>query len=414
MAMSEKPPAKRSKIFISYRRDDTSGSAGRLYDNLQARFGPDRLFMDVDAIRAGDDFVKIINEAVKASAVVLAVIGRQWLRAGSKRARRLDDPHDFVRLEIVAALENEITLIPVLVDSAGMPRPQDVPEAMADLTRRQAVELSHAHWHRDVERLMRELERIAGPAKKPDQPTNVQTTPSETGAVSQPGAAASIEPLLRKLLERGASTSSPFIGQKYQSSLFSSEPTPYMKELAVRREAEKKRRAEARVRLPRFYKHPVWWISLIVNFAACVWCALLADALVGWTAFQFGKQLPPISSYVAVYGICGLVWALAYSAVATAYYVEDPESAPLVFFTRGLFGGWPLAFNNFELGAGLAGAFPLSLVVGWALARVVGVAVTYLIPANHSGVTYVVFGIYTGAALWWYVLTALDERDTVY
>ena len=88
-------------IFISYRRDDTSGHAGRLYDRLSARFGAERIFMDIDTIKPGVDFVTVIDDAVASCAVLIALIGKQWLTiTDAAGARRLDNPHDFNRLQI--------------------------------------------------------------------------------------------------------------------------------------------------------------------------------------------------------------------------------------------------------------------------------------------------------------------------
>jgi len=110
-----------SGIFVSYRRDDSSGHAGRLFDRLAAHFGKDRIFMDIDTIEPGEDFVTIIEEAVSSCDILIAIIGRQWLKSASQNTSRLDNPHDFVRLEIATALNRDIRVFPVLVQRASMP-----------------------------------------------------------------------------------------------------------------------------------------------------------------------------------------------------------------------------------------------------------------------------------------------------
>ena len=111
------------KIFINYRRDDSIGMAGRLHDRLAQTFGRDKLFMDVDHIPAGVDFVAHLNSQVAACDVVLVVIGPNWLGAKDESGeRRLDNPDDFVAIEIAAALARDIRVIPVLVDGARMPK----------------------------------------------------------------------------------------------------------------------------------------------------------------------------------------------------------------------------------------------------------------------------------------------------
>ena len=158
-----------------------------------------------------------------------------------------------------------------------------------------------------------------------------------------------------------------------------------MKEWAAKREAERKRREEARKRLPRFYRRAGWWVSVTVNLGACVSCAFLAEKLVAWTVGLFGVQIPDVSLLVTTLMIIVSVWAIAHSIVAAAYYAEDSESAPEILYSRGLLGGWSLAYNNFELGAALAGSFPLSLILGWALARGSRRPGGSAWPCTHSG-----------------------------
>ncbi len=148
-------------IFLNYRREDASGHAGRLYDALADRFGPDNVFMDVDTIRLGSDFAAVIEGAVKQCDVVVAVIGRRWLDAeGADGRRRLDDPEDFVRLELESALANDLFVIPAAVQGAAFPAAQDLPPGLEALARRQGIELRDTAWHDDINRLVRRLELL--------------------------------------------------------------------------------------------------------------------------------------------------------------------------------------------------------------------------------------------------------------
>jgi len=125
------------KIFINYRRGDDAGHTGRLFDRLQDVFPPEQLFLDVDNIAPGLDFVRVLNERVADCDIVLAVIGKGWLDSRDAAGnRRLEDPDDFVRIEITSALNQGKRVIPVLVGEAQMPRPEDLPEALQPLTRR--------------------------------------------------------------------------------------------------------------------------------------------------------------------------------------------------------------------------------------------------------------------------------------
>lgn len=152
------PPSRGAKIFVNYRHEDSSGYTGRLYEWLCGRFGRDRVFRDINAIGLGTDFVAAIEKEIASCHVVLAVIGRQWLDCTSGGRRRLDDPNDYVRLELASALARNVHVIPVLVEGASMPRAQDLPDDLKPLARRHALELSETRWEFDVGRLIDTLE----------------------------------------------------------------------------------------------------------------------------------------------------------------------------------------------------------------------------------------------------------------
>jgi len=147
------------KIFISYRRNDSATSAGRIYDRLEGRFGQGQVFMDVDTIRPGVNFVEAVEQAVGICDGLVAVIGSEWLKASDATgARRLEDPADLVRLEIATALERDIRVIPVLVQGAEMPRETDLPEDLKGLAHRNALEVSDNRFRSDVEQLIEALD----------------------------------------------------------------------------------------------------------------------------------------------------------------------------------------------------------------------------------------------------------------
>jgi TIR domain len=155
-------------IFISYRRGEAAGHAGHLYEALAERFGEDRVFLDIDVIRPGSDFASTISQALGDSQVLLVIIGPRWLeqvdRGGS---RRLHQPNDPVRLELETALDRNINLIPLLVQSAKMPDREDLPPTLAGLADRQAFELSDRWWTSDMARLAAELESLMGASESP-------------------------------------------------------------------------------------------------------------------------------------------------------------------------------------------------------------------------------------------------------
>ncbi len=151
----------RLRIFLNYRREDSSGHAGRLYDDLAERFGAGEVFMDIDKIEPGLPFDDVIEHALDRCDVVLALIGRQWLTiADASGHSRLEDPDDFCRLELEEALARGTRLIPLRVQGAEMPGSAELPESLRGLARRQGMELSDTRWRHDVESLINVLERL--------------------------------------------------------------------------------------------------------------------------------------------------------------------------------------------------------------------------------------------------------------
>ncbi len=145
-------------VFISYRRGDGAGFAGRLYDRLAEIYPADRIFLDVDNLTVGQDFVGALEEKVHACDVFLCIIGPAWLEAeGKDGRRRLDNPDDFVRLEIETALAAGKLVAPILIDDAVMPRRDQLPESLHALTRRHALRISHESFSSDTDQLIRSL-----------------------------------------------------------------------------------------------------------------------------------------------------------------------------------------------------------------------------------------------------------------
>ena len=180
-----------SRIFISYRREDSQAWAGRLYDRIEERFRPEHIFMDID-MEPGVDFVEALETAVESCDVLVAVIGRLWLSVTDDSGRRrIDNEQDWVRLEIATALRRDIRVIPCLVEGAKMPHASQLPLGLAGLARRQAVSLTHERFRSDADRLTRVIERILerdkavpkpavkAPARKPAEQTSIAVTPGE-------------------------------------------------------------------------------------------------------------------------------------------------------------------------------------------------------------------------------------------
>ena len=145
-----------ARVFLSYRRDDVAGYAGRLEDALEQRLGQGTAFRDLDDIAPGADFVREIRAQLAQARAVVVLIGPRWAGdgAGADGGRRIDDPADFVHIEVQEALASGVPVVPVLLPGASMPSAGSLPGPLAGLARRNAMTLSDVHWDADVDRLV--------------------------------------------------------------------------------------------------------------------------------------------------------------------------------------------------------------------------------------------------------------------
>ena len=180
------------RIFISYRRDDSRGYAGRLQGDLSRRYSEEHVFRDVE-IPPGADFGQYITSLVDRCNVVLAIIGPGWLDARDREGeRRIDDPDDWVRLEIERALARDgVEVIPVLVDGARLPPREELPESLLALRRRNAFELSDRRWDYDVGQLGQHLDALLrGTSALHVKPAGLPATSAATPTTTETLAAA--------------------------------------------------------------------------------------------------------------------------------------------------------------------------------------------------------------------------------
>jgi nitrate reductase NapE component len=166
-------------IAISYRREDSAPIAGRIYDRLQAVFGRDRVFMDLDSIPFGVDFRTHISESLNRCDILLVVIGPRWSGASPDGSRRIDDPTDFVRLEVAHALSRDIRVIPLLIDRTEMPSSTALPEDLKSLSFRNALRVdSGADFHHHIDKLCRSLQSTPISARPIVSSSSPQPIPS--------------------------------------------------------------------------------------------------------------------------------------------------------------------------------------------------------------------------------------------
>ena len=157
-------------VFISYRREDSRHAAGRLFDHLKRALPQRRLFMDVDSIAPGRDFVQILDESLESCESMLVIIGHSWA------SPRLHDPDDFVRREIETAISRRISVFPILVDGARMPLPNELPDSLKLLPRQQAISISHDQFGQGITRIVEALEDRVKP-EHPDTAPSIEEIP---------------------------------------------------------------------------------------------------------------------------------------------------------------------------------------------------------------------------------------------
>jgi hypothetical protein len=163
----------RKNIFISYRAHDTAGETGRLVDSLKEYFYEDQIFVDIDKIEPGVDFTEAIAKSLESCDVMLAIIGPGWQGINAAdHSSRINNPNDWLRLEISTALKRNIRVVPVLVDGGELPTAEQLPEDLQLLLRRQAYEISNKRWKYDTEELIRFLVKSVGIV-----PKNLTTQP---------------------------------------------------------------------------------------------------------------------------------------------------------------------------------------------------------------------------------------------
>src|SRR3989441_5348093 len=190
-AQASLQPRPSARVFLSYRPDDTAANAGRLADNLRGHFGEEAVFIDIDT-SPGEDVRDAIRAAVSSCDVLIALIGKGWLTERDGAGQRfLDDPHDFVRLEIQTGLERNIRLLPALVQGTTMPGADQLPDPLIPLASRNAFEISYNRWQYDVERLIDSIEKYRrqraaeSPHNLPRQLTSFVGREQEVSALRQ-------------------------------------------------------------------------------------------------------------------------------------------------------------------------------------------------------------------------------------
>jgi hypothetical protein len=174
-------------IFISYRRTDSKHATSRIHDRLRQEFGRDNVFKDVDSIPIGTDFRVVLRDVLKQCRVALVMIGPSWVSSSDAGGtRRLMNPTDFVRLELEATLARDIPVVPVLLDGAAPPRPDELPESLQAVCYRHAITIGDdPHFDDDVARLIRGIRQLLEPKPAPPKPPDPTAQPADAEHLDQ-------------------------------------------------------------------------------------------------------------------------------------------------------------------------------------------------------------------------------------
>jgi hypothetical protein len=177
-------PTVRRQIFVSYRRED-EGWALTITNALRDHFGESRVFQDVDRIDAGTDFVERIEQAMGESGAMVALVGPNWMQAGPTGREGIHDPSDFIRAEIAMALRKGVTIVPVRLGTAEMPRQRELPQEIAKFARLESKRLDRDHWQEDIRALASRLERLVGKPTRKRRPAPPQPDTAESIAARE-------------------------------------------------------------------------------------------------------------------------------------------------------------------------------------------------------------------------------------
>ena len=190
-------------VFISYRREDSAGHVLAIHDGLTLAFGSAQVFKDTDSIPAGRDFVAPIEDAIARSDVILAVIDKGWLtETNAAGVRRIDNPTDFVRMELETALQRGIPVIPVLVGGADAPRVSELPPTLSRMASYYAIPIRNDYFQRDLDDLIQRLHRSADAFQRVEN-RRVEEPPTSYPSPSPPPGAGSDEVDFNKPLAGG-------------------------------------------------------------------------------------------------------------------------------------------------------------------------------------------------------------------
>ena len=284
-------------IFISYRRKESLAETRAVYERLRGEFGSDNVFIDLEGLDYGVDFVEVLDEQLENCRVMLALIGPDWMGGNAATGRRLDDENDFVRVELRTALARAIRVVPVLINGAVMPRSDELPDDLRSLVRRHALELDLRRFDGDIGRLVFALRKImataeiprAAPAENPKSTADDSTTKSML--LIDPSTESPTSPLRSSPTSSTPPPSLPGApATPSRTPTFSPAPTPPLSTSAPNQSS-----ASAQLDATRgdnAGNHLLWFVALGGGITLGIAAAL-------WTPSQTNTQLPSDSPQAA-------------------------------------------------------------------------------------------------------------------
>lgn len=365
------------KVFICYRRSDGQDAAGRLASEL-IRLVPlndDEVFVDIESLTVGQRWKQEIRDVIASRDVFIAVISPSWTVPDENGRLRIRQQNDYVRVELETAMEAKVPILPVRVGGARMPAVSELPRSLRDLPDLHTIELRHEHYSGDIRRLIDGLKRA------PKMRQGMATRPERSGAPSL-----ALRP----------------IGQ-----WTAGERDAWFTDLGKRAADAEKEKADHRATRPKFYETGAWRLAvattLLATAAAVIGTEFTLDWLLG--LFNLSASEAPLLAML----LYALVWALTYIALGTVFYADDPGRGNRVFFTRGLLGGWVLAFEDIEEVAGFLGALPINIFVLWSLARGIAMAADAAWDVDQIGIFLLVLIILTLVSVGIYAYHTIDQ-----
>jgi hypothetical protein len=396
--------APRRKIFVSYRRED-DGWALTITLALREHFGAGRVFQDVDSIEVGSDFVDRIDQALEESGAMVAIVGRDWLQLGPAGDGGINNPADFVRIEVETAIKKGVKIVPVLIGLTEMPPVKSLPPEIAAFGRVEAKRVNREYWEQDVRKLAKALEAVVGkptPAPRSRARTDTAAGASPPPAKSQPATAAETSPF-GSTARIGSTPPLSTAAAAWRERWNSPEAVEARAREAARQAAIEAEKEPARRAARPFTELPAWWFSMILTVVACVSVAAFVEPPVRWLAEFTGNYLEATDSIWPIF-LVALAWAATYIKTGTDSYVDDPRRGRSTFITRGLLGGWALLGSD-EKRAAVTSAFPLSISLAWGVARLVVAVLDGTLPEAAIPVGVVVLFVYS-------FLTIRNYRNT--